>query len=411
MPIPIIVLLIVLIGIATRKLISNKLSIWMIMCMGGIAVLITDQITLRSAIQSINMDVMLFLFGVFVIAQAAESSGYLELLAERLFTRAKTGKLALLVIIFIIGPSAALLMNDTSAIIGTIIILQLCKKHRSLSKPLLLALAYSVTIGSVLSPIGNPQNLLISLDSNLASPFLNFFKYLWQPTLINLVITFFMITLFYRQTLKTTINKIQKPDVVCQGTIRVVKLALIIFICLIVLKIIFSIINYQVQYFQFCLIALLAASPIILFSKKRFSIIKNIDWGTLLFFISMFILIQSVWDCGLLQKIIKESHINVANVPTILTISTILSQFISNVPLVALYLPILDTVGVHTTQYMALAAGSTIAGNLFIIGAASTIIIIQNVERRKFEVFSFFEFAKIGIPLTIINLIIYYLFL
>ncbi|PKP57167.1 MAG: anion transporter, partial [Candidatus Altiarchaeales archaeon HGW-Altiarchaeales-1] len=84
-------------------------------------------------------------------------------------------------------------------------------------------------------------------------------------------------------------------------------------------------------------------------------------------------------------------------------------QFISNVPLVALYLPLL---GQGTdAQLTALAAGSTIAGNLSILGAASNVIIIQNAEKRNRNItLTFFEFVKIGIPLTIINVIVYYVF-
>jgi Na+/H+ antiporter NhaD/arsenite permease-like protein len=55
---------------------------------------------------------------------------------------------------------------------------------------------------------------------------------------------------------------------------------------------------------------------------------------------------------------------------------------------------------------MALAAGSTIAGNLTILGAASNVIIIQNAEREG-ETLSFFEFARIGIPLTIIQAVVF----
>jgi Na+/H+ antiporter NhaD/arsenite permease-like protein len=60
---------------------------------------------------------------------------------------------------------------------------------------------------------------------------------------------------------------------------------------------------------------------------------------------------------------------------------------------------------------MALAAGSTIAGNLFILGAASNVIIIQNAEKKFGETISFIEFARIGILMTAINLLVYWLFL
>ncbi len=67
--------------------------------------------------------------------------------------------------------------------------------------------------------------------------------------------------------------------------------------------------------------------------------------------------------------------------------------------------------GAGTKELIALAAGSTIAGNLPILGAASNIIIIQNAEKKSKETINFLEFAKIGIPLTIANLAIYWIFL
>ena len=118
---------------------------------------------------------------------------------------------------------------------------------------------------------------------------------------------------------------------------------------------------------------------------------------------------QSVWDTGFFQKFINGYKINSASF--ILIASIILSQFISNVPLVALYLPMLAHIGAGIKEYLILAAGSTIAGNLLILGAASNIIIIQNAEKRGIHAITFLRFAKIGIPLTILNAIIYWVFL
>jgi Na+/H+ antiporter NhaD/arsenite permease-like protein len=52
---------------------------------------------------------------------------------------------------------------------------------------------------------------------------------------------------------------------------------------------------------------------------------------------------------------------------------------------------------------MMLAAASTIAGNLTIPGAASNIIIIETAEAKGLESFSFLEFLKIGILVTLVN--------
>jgi len=103
-----------------------------------------------------------------------------------------------------------------------------------------------------------------------------------------------------------------------------------------------------------------------------------------------------------------DLNLAITSIPVILGISVCLSQLISNVPLVALYLPLLIHAGASTRELVALAAGSTIAGNMLILGAASNVIIIQNAE-KKGETLTFLDFAKIGIPLTIINILVYYL--
>jgi Na+/H+ antiporter NhaD/arsenite permease-like protein len=77
---------------------------------------------------------------------------------------------------------------------------------------------------------------------------------------------------------------------------------------------------------------------------------------------------------------------------------------------VALYLPVLSHLGAAIKEMMALAAGSTIAGNFSILGAASNVIIIQNAERKGGETLTFWEFVRVGIPLTVVNALVYWLF-
>jgi len=66
--------------------------------------------------------------------------------------------------------------------------------------------------------------------------------------------------------------------------------------------------------------------------------------------------------------------------------------------------------GGTTAQLMALAAGSTLAGNLTILGAASNVIIIQNAEKSG-ATLTFFEFARAGVPITIVQVVIYWAWL
>jgi len=154
-------------------------------------------------------------------------------------------------------------------------------------------------------------------------------------------------------------------------------------------------------------IAVGAGLPVLLFSSRRWELMRTLDWKTLLFFAAMFVLMESVWQTGFFQRFFREAGIDLTEIPSLMAVGILLSQLISNVPLVALCLPALTGAGASPKLLMALAAGSTIAGNLLIFGAASNVIIIQNAESRGDKGIGFLEFARIGIPLTLAQAAIY----
>jgi Na+/H+ antiporter NhaD/arsenite permease-like protein len=410
--IPVIVLLAVFVLIAVRRIGRYRFQIWQIMLLGALAVLITRQITPLNALRAVNADVMLFLFGVFVIGQALEDSGYLSYLSSRFFSRAKSLDILILFILLGAGGMSAFLMNDTIAIIGTPVVLLIARQNNgALKKPkiLLLALAFAVTIGSVASPIGNPQNLLVAINGNIVNPFITFFKYLLVPTVINLFLAYLTIRLFFRKYFDHQ-PLVYPPEPIKDARLAALtKISLIILISLVLVKIILVFAGVKID-FRLTYIALAAAVPILLFSPKRLSVVRRIDWSTLVFFAAMFVLMESVWDSGFFQSILNGASTNLTSNGMIMAVSVVLSQFISNVPLVALYLPMIMHAGATTTGLMALAAGSTIAGNLTILGAASNVIIIQNAEKKGNETLSFLEFMKIGMPLTVINVLVYWFY-
>ena len=84
------VLLLVFLLIAVRQVGRIRQKIWQIMLLGAIAVLVTGQISPLGALEAVNPDVMLFLFGMFVVGEALEESGYLSHLSHRLFGRARS---------------------------------------------------------------------------------------------------------------------------------------------------------------------------------------------------------------------------------------------------------------------------------------------------------------------------------
>jgi len=80
-------------------------------------------------------------------------------------------------------------------------------------------------------------------------------------------------------------------------------------------------------------------------------------------------------------------------------LSTLLSQVFSNVPLVKLYIDVMKSLGfngAHQYAWLALASGSTIAGNLTVLGAASNVIILETAENRVGVPSVFCLFSRAG---------------
>lgn len=409
-PLPITVLAAVLFLIAVRQIGSLRLQIWHIMFGGSCVVLLTGDIAPADALKAIDLNVILFLFGMFVVGQALEESGVLAHLSYQYFKRSRNLDQLLAMVIVGAGIASAVLMNDTLAIIGTPVVLLLARKHGLSAKPLLLALAFGVTIGSVPSPIGNPQNLLIAIGGDVPDPFLTFIRYLGIPTLLNGGAAFLLVRGFHRSEwhdadLRHSQEPIRNHDLAVLANIS---LKIVLF--LIGAKTLLALLGMG-DALHLTHIALAGALPIIAGSRERFGLMRRIDWQTLLFFASMFVLMDAVWRTGVPQALLAGSGADLGSPAVVLATALVGSQVLSNVPLVALLLPLVRMAGGGLGSMMALAAGSTLAGNMFILGAASNVIIIQQAERRAKETLTFWEFARVGIPLTLLNGVVAWLFL
>jgi Na+/H+ antiporter NhaD/arsenite permease-like protein len=374
---------------------------------GAFGVLVTGQISIEDAIRAINSEVMLFLFGMFVVGVALEESGYLHTIGHRLFRKVRSTDQFIFTLIFSFGLLSAVLMNDTLAIIGTPMVLYYAQKFHISPRLLLLALCCAVTTGSVMSPIGNPQNLLIASYSGLDNPFLSFILYLGLPTLASLGVTFLLFRFLYSADFGKNMSIVEEEPVKDPELAGIVRVSLSLLLLLIALRALAPVFPVSGE-IGLPLIALLSAAPILLFSRKRMLLLRSVDWHTLIFFIAMFVLMGSVWQSGVFQSLLRSGIPD--SVPGILALSVVVSQFISNVPFVALFQPLLIYRGIPIRQMLALVAGSTLAGNLTILGAASNVIVIQHAEKRG-ETLTFFEFLRFGIPLTLIQIGIFSLFL
>ena len=408
-PLPVAVLLIVFTLIALRGVGRFRIAIWQAMVGGALVVLASGDIAPRAALAAIDWDVMLFLFGMFVVGQALVASGELYRLAYELFSRVRSVDGLVLLLLFAAGVASAVLMNDTLAIVGTPLVMRLAREHGVDTRLLLLALAFAVTTGSVMSPIGNPQNLLIASQSGLPNPFVEFLAHLALPTALALLLSYTVLRLFFRREFHATPLVHTPVTVQDMALARLARASVLLILVLIVAR--SALIGSAgAEQFRLSYIALAGAVPLLLFSPRRGDLLRRLDWTTLAFFAGMFVLMAAVWNTGLMQAWLAQARVDVAAPAAVFAFGTGLSQIVSNVPLVALYLPLLEHAGAGMDSYFALAAASTLAGNMLILGAASNVIIVQSAERHGSSL-GFVAFARVGIPLTFLQVGLYWLML
>ncbi|PIN83341.1 MAG: citrate transporter [Nitrosopumilales archaeon CG11_big_fil_rev_8_21_14_0_20_33_24] len=403
-----------------RNVRGINVPIWASMTFGAIAVLVLQIISIHNAFSAINFDVIFFLLGMFILVSGLEYSGMLNHMVNRILSFAKTPNQILFFILFVMGLLSAFLINDTIALVATPIVIGLAKPMNIRPAPMLICLAFGITIGSMMTPMGNPQNLLISLHSGMEFPLFTFLRYLFLPTIVCLLVTFFILKWYYKKEFSNaTMSQSLVSKVVLDSSLAK-KSSILILITVVGFFVVglIKLLGISTE-LNFSHIAMFGGITLLLISNKRKQVIQGINWQIIVFFIAMFVFMQGVWNGGIIelfQTILPfDTNPNSSTAAiNIIGTSILSSQVVSNVPFVAISIPILQNYGFSssdTISWIALAAGSTIAGNLTILGAASTVIILEAAEKRHNVTFTFKEFFKIGIIVTSVNMMILIFFI
>lgn len=396
--------------LAFRNVKGWRFPIWLILLIGAAAMVLSGSISVADAYKAVDLHVILFLFSMFTLVTALDIAGVLDAFTTKLLLKAKKPEDVLYLTFFGFAAASAVLMNDTLALMGTPVMISLAKKMKIPSRPLLLTLAFAVTIGSAVTPMGNPQNLLVALASGMRAPVLTFAKYLLIPTMINLLLTYFLL----RHLLRHEFARARKGfrdlidfeatverDVMKDGGLA--KLAISITSVTIAAIFLVNVLEEAgvPTPFGIAEVSLFGAALLLALSGRSREIIQSIDWSILVLFASLFVLTQAVWDNGIIAAMARYLPAISAQNPhssilAILVSSVGLSQVLSNVPMVALYIPLMKSLNFgpqNVYAWIALGGGSTLAGNFTLLGAASTLIIVEQAEKQG-HTLGFFDFLK-----------------
>ncbi|XVE64253.1 hypothetical protein DITRI_Ditri07aG0086200 [Diplodiscus trichospermus] len=136
--------------------------------LGAMLMVLFKVISPDQAYAAIDLPILGLLFGTMVVSVYLERADMFKYLGKLLSWKSKGAKDLICRICLISAISSALFTNDTSCVILTEFVLKIARQHNLPPHPFLLALASSANIGSAATPIGNPQNLVIAVQSKIS---------------------------------------------------------------------------------------------------------------------------------------------------------------------------------------------------------------------------------------------------
>ena len=160
-----------------------------------------------------------------------------------------------------------------------------------------------------------------------------------------------------------------------------------------------------------------AAFLIIWVRPDMHSMLHEVDWTTLLFFIGLFIIVGAMEATGVIHwlatrvAILAADSLHRASLLT-LWISGIISGIVANIPFTVAALPVADYLtsilpnAVESKAiYWSLILGADLGGNATYLGSAPNIVAVGLLAQAGYRL-SFGRFMRDGIPVTILTLII-----
>lgn len=368
---------------------------------GAVAMILTGVVSFEEAIQSIDFNTIVLLLGMMIIIATLQLDGFFSLIASKTISYARTRFRLLVIVTFVTGIASAFLVNDAVVLLFTPVIIILCRNARINPIPYLIAEILASNAGSVMTITGNPQNMLIGINSGI--DYTSFLLRLLPVSLLSMLVIVWVIRWFYAAEFKTG-NSLEFPSNGFEYNYQSMKWSVTVFALVVTGFFLHHRLNLSIP-----LIALAGSALILIFGKIRPSkVIKQVDWVLLLFFASLFIVVHAVEKVGLLQPLLENNPLkeNAAGLFSIHFISLILSQIVSNVPLTIVMLPLMKTAG-SDILWLALASASTLAGNATIIGAMANLIVIESADNLGVKI-TFTEFLKPGLVVTFITMILSY---
>ncbi|MFA5146648.1 MAG: SLC13 family permease [Candidatus Omnitrophota bacterium] len=396
----------------------------------GVGILLaTGLIDVAHVVEFAGLDIVLFLIGMMIVVGFLEEKQFFEHLIDRLIVLVgMDGRRLMTVMLVASFLSAALVDEVTSILFMAAAMLNITSKYKLNPVPFLIMVVFATNVGSSATVVGNPVGVIIAMRSGLG--FAEFLRWASPISIVVLIATIMLFFFYYSKAIghlhtalrsdagerKSRGEALSAKEPVTRGVL----VSGLLFACVIIGLVLHSHVEHLLGLEKNTMLlgtALLGAAAALLLSRENARVIveKRVDWWTLAFFLFLFASVGTLKFQGI-TSVIAQRIIGAAgdNIPLLVAIcawtSGALTSVMDNVLAVAAFVPIIKDIGAMGIPtfplWWSVLFGSTLLGNLTIIGSTANIVAVGVMERRKLGAVGFLEWLKVGIVVAIPQLLI-----
>ena len=358
---------------------------------------------------AINWNVIGIFIGTLLIAEAFIDSEVPALVAHILVNRSRNVGMAVISVCIMTSLLSAFIENVATVLIVAPIALAIAKKQDISPVPFMVGLAVSSNLQGTATLIGDPPSMILA--GYMGLNFNQFFVLNGNPGIffavqVGAVISFGILYLFYKKFREPIIPS-AKPRVKSW-------FPSVVIVLMILLLALSSFIDPGFSHYGGIICMLLGIICIPWFCTvgkcSGRNLLKKLDMDTVFFLASIFILVGSLTEAGLMNDIAASVQKFLGDDPFVIYtffvwFSVLISAFVDNVPYITAMLPVTQIISqnLSVSPYLVvfgLLIGSCLGGNITHVGASANVVAVSILRREGYHV-GLREFARIGLPFTL----------
>lgn len=365
------------------------------------------------ALAAVDFKTLGLLFGMMTLVSLLEPTGFFEYLAiwSARFSRGQPVRL-LVLLGSVTTVLSMFLDNVTTVVLIAPVSIMVCEILGISPVPILMSEALLSDTGGVATLIGDPPNVLIASAAKFS--FVDFLTHSLPVVVVVWLATLALLRFLFRHELsagavrREAVLSLNPAEAVRDGrTMRRVLAALGVTILLFFLE--------EPLHLSPAYLALTGAAAALLWTRPNMrELLARIEWGVLIFFGALFILVGGLETTGVLGAVARALGSIGDGHPLLLGLAVLwvvagLSAVVDNVPITIALIPVIQGLGEAgipvAALWWALAFGAGFGGNATIIGSTANIIVASLSERTRFPITAR-VWSRSGLPVMLMTCVI-----